>query len=325
MKAFITGGTGFIGRRLIERLSQSGCELRCLVRRTGPAGEQLERLGATLVPGDITDRSSVLRGMQGCDVVLHLADLYSFWEPRRDVFRRVNVLGTRNVMETALETGIAKVVHVSTLGVYGKSADCPFREESAPGAVRFCEYFETKHEGDEIVWDLRARRGLPAVVVYPGAVLGPGDEKASGQYIMNLIGRRLPATVFDDGVLTYVHVNDAAEIIARAAEKSGNAGERYFAAHERLSFRELNAMVSEISGVPLPLLRLPDLLTRCNAVLLTGLANTIKRPPLWGLATDQVRVMRRGFQGDGSKAERELGIKYTPIRVALEEAIASYR
>jgi hypothetical protein len=84
-------------------------------------------------------------------------------------------------------------------------------------------------------------------------------------------------------------------------------------------------MVSEISGVPLPKLRLPGTLTMVNAALLTGLANVIKKPPPWGMSTDQMRAMREGFRADGSKAERELCVSYTPIRVAIEEAIASYR
>ncbi len=84
-------------------------------------------------------------------------------------------------------------------------------------------------------------------------------------------------------------------------------------------------MISEISGVPLPKMRLPDFMTLFNARFLTLVANVIKKPPLWGMAIDQIRTMKEGVQVDGSKAERELGISYTPIRVALEEAIASHR
>ncbi|MEK9139010.1 MAG: NAD-dependent epimerase/dehydratase family protein, partial [Bacteroidota bacterium] len=175
------------------------------------------------------------------------------------------------------------------------------------------------------VWELYKKKRLPVVVVYPSAVVGPGDPKATGQYIMNLIRRRLPATVFNDAVMTFVHVKDVAEVIVRAAEKQNNFGEKYFIGKHRMSFREINKMVSEISGVPLPKLRLPDSLTMVNATLLTGLASIINKPPPWGMSTDQMRVMREGFRVDGSKTERELCISYTPIRVALEEAIASYR
>jgi nucleoside-diphosphate-sugar epimerase len=140
-----------------------------------------------------------------------------------------------------------------------------------------------------------------------------------------LINRRLPARVFEDAVMTFVHVKDVAEVIVRAAEKEDNIGERYFVGKCRMSFREINEMVSEISGVSLPKLRLPNPLVMMNAVLLTGLANLIKKPPPWGMSIDQMRVMHEGFSVEGSKVERELCVNYTPIRIAIEEAIASYR
>jgi dihydroflavonol-4-reductase len=324
MKTFITGATGFIGSHLLKRLSQTKHELHCLVRRITPVSEQLKSLGTTVVMGDVTDRASVLRGMRGCDWVFHLAGLYSFWEPNNRIFKEINVDGTRNVMECALETKVSKVVHVSTAGIYGKPVDCPFTEESKIGPVRFCEYFRTKYESDLIVWDLCKNKSLPVVVVYPTAVLGPGDPKATGKYIADLIQRRLPATVLNDAIITFVHVKDVAEVIVRVAEKQNNIGEKYLVGKHQMSFGEINHMVSEISGVPLPKLRFPDSVTMFNAVLLTGLANIVKKQPPWGMSIGQIKVMREGFRVDGSKAERELGISYTPIRLALEEAIASY-
>lgn len=322
MKIFVTGATGFIGIHVAKRLSQTDHSMRCLVRETSEVSE-LERLGATLVTGDIVDRDAVKRGMSGCDWVIDIAGLYSFWEPRKQVFADVNITGTRNVMECALELGISKVVHVSTAGIYGKPEEIPFTEESAVGPDRFCEYFRTKYEGDLIAWDLYGKKGLPLVMVYPGAVLGPGDPKASGQYISNLIHRRLPATVLKNDRFTFVHVRDVAEIIVRAAEKEDNIGEKYLAGNHRMSWGQVNEMINEISGVALPRLSLPTWLVMMNAALLTLIANIIKRPPLWGMATGQMKVMHAGYVFDGSKAERELGISYTPIRVAMEEAIAS--
>jgi len=325
MKIFITGATGFVGGHLIKRLSQTQHEFYCLVRKISRVSRKLTELGAKLVLGDVTDKTSVLRGMEDCDWVFHLAGLYSFWEPDNRVFKEINIDGTRNVMESALEAKISKVVHVSTVGIYGKPTDSPFTEESDVGPERFCDYFQTKYEGDLTVWDLYKTKGLPVVLVYPSAVIGAGDTKATGQYIMNLIRRRLPATVFNDSVFTFVHVKDVAEVIFRAAEKEGNIGEKYLAGKETRSFREINQFVSEISGVPLPKLSLPNSLTMINAALFTKLANLIKKQPPWGMSLNQMRVMREGFRVDGSKAERELGLIYTPIRIALEEAIASYK
>lgn len=322
MKIFVTGGTGFIGRHVVERLAGTDHQLTCLIRESSDAGH-LRRAGAGLVTGDVADKESVMKGMKGCDRVIDIAGLYAFWVPDKKAYTDVNVTGTRNVAECALELGVSKLVHVSTAGIYGTPEEVPFTEDSPVGPDRYCEYFRTKYQGDLIAWELHEKKGLPLVMVYPGAVLGAGDPKASGQYIDRLIHRRLPATVFPDDGFTFAHVRDVAEIIVRAAEKEDNPGEKYLAGNHRMTWGEANRMISEISGVPPPKLNMPAPLVMINAALLTLIADIIKRPPLWGMAIDQMRVMRAGCLFDGSKAERELGITYRPIRSALEEAIDS--
>jgi len=324
IKTFITGATGFIGIHLVERLAQTERKMHCLVRKTSNVS-RLKELGATIVTGDVTDKDSLREGMRDCNQVINLANVYSFWEPNRQIYTDINVKGTRNVMECALETGVSKVVHVSSVVVYGKPADCPFTEESPVGPVRFSEYARTKYAGDLIAWELYEKENLPLIMIYPASVLGPGDPKASGQYIQALIHRRLPATVFNDSVITYVHVRDVAEAIVKALEKENNVGEKYLVGKHQLSYREYNEMISEISKVSLPKVCLPKSLVMANAALLTWLADLAKKPPMWGMALDAMRTIKEGFRFDGSKAERELGITYTPIRVALEEAIASYQ
>jgi dihydroflavonol-4-reductase len=263
-------------------------------------------------------------GIKGCDWVIHLANLYSFWEPDQRLYTDVNVAGTRNVLECALEARVAKVVHISTALVYGKPSERPFTEGSPVGPERFSAYARTKYAGDHIAWELYAQQDLPLVMIHPGGVLGPGDPKASGQYIQNVLQRRMPARVLEDVVFTFVHVRDVAEAIVKATEKEDNIGEAYLVGKHYLSMGEANALIRDISGVPLPKLRLPKTLVMANAALLTWIANVVKKPPLWGMALDQIRTMKEGFVFDGSKAERELGLTYTPLRVALEEAIASY-
>jgi len=227
-------------------------------------------------------------------------------------------------MECALESGIKKVVHVSTVGIFGKPADIPFTENSRVGPVHYSEYFRTKYEGDKIAWDLYERKGLPLVIIYPVCVVGAGDTRASGRYIKDLINRRLPATIFKDRTFTFVCVRDVARAIVNALEKENNIGEKYLIGNARYKWKEINKLISEVSGVPLPKFELPESITMLNAYLLTGLANLIKRPPLWGMSVDQMKTMRAGFSADGGKAERELGIKYTPIRDALKEAVDSF-
>jgi dihydroflavonol-4-reductase len=320
MKIFITGATGFIGSHLVRRLAQTDHQLTCLVRKTSNT-HLLDSLNTKLVTGDVTDKKSLHEGMRGCDWVFNLANLYSFWEPDKHQFTWINVHGTRTVMEAALEAGVSKVVHLSTALVFGKPLDYPFNEDSEIGSARFSEYAHTKHFGELLAWDLHKTKRLPLVVIYPGGVIGEGDTRITGQYLRDFIRQRLPATVFEDSKIVYVHVKDVVETILRASEKEGNIGEKYLVGKFPLSYREYNQMISEISGVPSPRFHLSGSMVSATAYLATFLANIIKKPPLWGMSIDSMKTMRSGFNFDGSKIERELGITYTPIREALNEEI----
>jgi dihydroflavonol-4-reductase len=324
IKTFITGATGFVGMNLARRLAQTNHEMYCLVRKTSRVDE-LKQLGATLIEGDVRDKASILKGMKGCDWVVNLANIYTFWEPDKKIYTDVNVKGTQNVMECALEAGVSKVIHVSTLVIYGKPKDYPFTEESEVGPIRFSEYARTKYEGDLIAWELYEKSKLPLVMLYLASALGAGDPKPSGQFINNLVQRRIPTRVFENSRLTFVHVRDVAEAILRALEKENNIGEKYLIGKYNLTFREIGELVSEIAGVPRPKISVPDILVMSNSRILTLLADITKKPPLLGMAIDQMRTMKEGSVFEGSKSERELGITYTPIRTAIEEAVASFQ
>nr|VFK64247.1 MAG: dihydroflavonol-4-reductase [Candidatus Kentron sp. TUN] len=319
MNIFITGATGFVGKELIRELSQTEYGMHCLVRKTSDV-THLHKAGAKLIIGDVVDKNAIQQGMQGCESVIHLANVYSFWEPNKEIFERVNIEGTRNVMECAIETGVSKVIHVSTCSTYGCPKDSPFTEESEPGPP-LSEYARTKHIGDEIVWKLQKERGLPVVMILPAPILGEGDPKASGQYVSDLVNRRLPATMLHKASLTFVHVRDVAQGILKALKKEGNIGEKYLLGKYRLSIQEMNEIVREISGVPLPFMSLPDFLVMPSAEFLTIIANIFKIPPLWGMSVDQIRTSKKGINFDGVKAEQELGLTYTPLYDALLEMV----
>jgi dihydroflavonol-4-reductase len=323
MKVFVTGATGFIGKVTVPRLIASGHECICLVRNTSNK-EGIDNIGCQFVTGDITDKKYLIDGMKGCDAVIHLANIYSLWEPDMGIFRKVNVEGTRNVMEASLESGIQKVVHVSTIAIWGKTSDVPFNEDSPVGEPA-SEYAKTKYDGDQIAWELYKNKNLPLVMIYPSAVMGANDTKSTGDHIKLLINKRMPIRGLESSVLTFVHVNDVAESIVRALEKDGNIGEGYIIGKEQRSIGDMNQLISEISGVPLPFLSIPNFMVKINAFILTALANIVKRPPAWGLSSDSVNNIIIGVRADGSKAERELGISYTPVRIAIQECIESFQ
>lgn len=225
-------------------------------------------------------------------------------------------------MECALETNVSKVVHISTVAAFGKPLDVPFNENSEIGPRLYSKYAKTKYEGSRIAWNMYEQRGLPLVVIYPGVVLGSGNTKTSGVYVSDVANRRMPAQVFTEVPFTWVHVHDVAEGIIKALEKPGNIGEKYIVANEVITLGELNEMISEISGVELPRMTMPYWVALASASLLTGISRLTKKEPPLSMYSEQVRTMSKGIYADGSKAERELGISYTPIRIALKEELS---
>jgi dihydroflavonol-4-reductase len=323
MKILITGGTGFIGTELIRRLRQTAHEISCLARPTSRV-DALMAQNVPIVRGDVTDKRSLLDGMAGCDWVVNLANLFEFWCRDREAFDAVNVGGTRNVLEAAREVGAAKVVHVSTAAVYGNAA-WPVTETTPYGDRVAGDYARTKRVAELILKEFAAAGRPPVVIVSPGAVLGAGDPKAAGRYVRNVVQGRMPAQVLTDRVFPFVHVRDVAEAIVRALEKEGNNGEKYLVVAESLTFGTINRLIADIAHIRLPRLTMPAPAALAMAYLATGLANVTGRAPMLDMSIEQIVLMMRGMQVDGSKAVRDLGLIYTPIRTALEEEIAHLR
>lgn len=322
MKIFVTGGTGFIGTHLIRLLRDTPHDVVCLARKTSEV-TRLRDANASIVVGDVTDRQSLADGMRGCAWVINLANFYEFWTTDERLYHAVNIDGTRNVMDAALAEKVSKVVHVSTVAAYGNAA-WPITEDSPIGDRRATRYCQSKYDGEQLARRLHEEKGLPLVVVSPSAVIGPDDPKASGRYIGNLSRGRLPVQIFTKQSFSFVYVGDVARIILKALERHDNVGEKYLASAYNHTWGEINRMITDVSGRRLPVLTLPDWMTLASAYLFTGLAGITRQPPMWDMSVAQMAIMRQGFNVDGSKAARELGITYTPIRDALKEAVGSF-
>lgn len=324
MKIYVTGATGFIGRRLVQRLRRAGFEVKCLVRNEQKA-EFLVDLGAEIVQGDVTDRTVIAESLRGCDVVVHLANVYSMWLLDGDEFERVNVGGTQAIVETACDVGVKKFVYVSTVAVYGVPDDKPFSETSSPGKRMLSRYARSKAAGNAIAWKIAKKRNLSMTVLYPGIVLGAGDDKASGQYIQDIIFRRVPSTIFHSSKAVYVYVEDLAEAIYQTIIRPETDGQRYLIGKECLDGKSYAGLISTVAGVKLPWFHFPDPIVIFASYLFSAIAWILRKSPWWGLSVDAAWTLSQGFVFDGSKSERELGVHYTPIRVALEEAVKFYR
>jgi len=323
MKILVTGGTGFIGKHVLYKLVNHGHKVRCLVRKSSDV-KSIKDLNVELVYGDVRDKNSLSRSLTGVDAVIHLANIYDFWINNNNDYTLTNISGSKYLFEACLDAHIQKIVHVSSLVVYGNSKDKILTEQSEPGVNRYSKYATSKAEGDKIAWSLYKRKGLPLVVVYPGAVTGPGDNKTSGRYIYDIVKNRMPAQVLTDSTITWVDVRDVAEIIVKALETPHNLGEKYFAAAEIVTMGELNDIIAEKAGISLPKFSMPYFLAFLTAQLLTFFGDIFKISPMLGMSVDQIKTMKHGFSADGSKSIRELGITYIPIRKSVEDAIQSF-
>lgn len=326
MRVFLTGGTGFIGQALAGALRRRDWEVTALVRDPGGAAARaLVGLGATLAPGDVTDRESMRSPMAGADVVIHNAGWYELGVGGREAERRmeaVNVDGARNALTLAHELGVPRVVHVSSIVAGGETGDVVRDETFVRRSPPPSPYERTKAEAHAIALDLVAR-GAPVLVAMPAGVFGPGDHSNVGILArMYVRGFAPPLTIGGGFRRSQVHVEDCAEGIALVAEK-GRIGEAYILSAGSPSYGETYAIWATTPGGLQPLATLP----RPMAVLTGALAEPIQS--LFGLpnllSLEAVRGAHTHYLYSGEKAIRELGWKPGDVGQRWLETLAEER
>src|SRR5262249_28923076 len=228
--ALVTGATGFIGRRLVARLARDGHRVRALVLPGEDPGAvpELAALGGALdvVRGDVTDADGVAAAVRGAGRVYHLAAVVGDWGSD-NAFERINVGGTRNVLDAAAAGGVERVVMVSSIVVYGSQLRTGPCDEDAPRELGVGPYSRTKRASEEIALDYHAFGRVPVTVVRPGNVFGP----ASGMWVDGLAAllRKGSARWVDDGDgdADLAFVDNVVDVIARAADAPAAAGRIY--------------------------------------------------------------------------------------------------
>jgi nucleoside-diphosphate-sugar epimerase len=248
VKAFVTGGTGFIGGRLVRKLRERGDDVVALVRSPDKAME-LERLGVQLVKGDLTDVEAIRRGVEGVDAAFHGAAIYKVGIPKsqREDMYETNVRGTERVLDAAIQAGVPKIVYVSTINVFGNTnGEVVDESYERPGNDFLSYYDETKFESHQVALD-RIRKGAPIVIVQPGGVYGPGDHSELGNMMDQVRTGKLKAYLFPETGFNLVHVDDVADGTILAYEK-GEVGESYVLGGEIARMRGLVDKTAEIVG-----------------------------------------------------------------------------
>ena len=283
MKAYVTGATGFVGGHVARELRERGADVRD------------ERV-------DLLDRAGLGRAMAGCDAVVHVAALYSF-DAAPGAFERVNVEGTRAVLEVAAQAGVRRFVHCSTAGTCGPVDGRQATEEDEPPAWDLAvPYKRTKLAAERLALEANA------VVVNPTTPVGEGDRKPTptGRMIANVAKGRMPAFVATTG-LNIVDVRDVARGHALALEH-GEPGQRYILGGVDLSLEDLFAAVARLAGRSRPRLRVPYAVAEMAGV--AGIANR-----------DEVRLARLPMYFSWEKARSRLGYEPGPVEPALARAV----
>src|SRR5258705_1731136 len=284
MKYFVTGGTGFIGGRLVRQLRAAGHEVRALVRTPSKARD-LEGVGVSVHAGDMTDKESMRAGMRGSDGVFHLAAWYRIGaRPReRRLAERIYVQGTRNVLDLMRDLAIPKGVYQSTLAVFGDTEGWVGDESYRHTGPFLSEYDRTKWVAHYEIALPMAQAGLPLVIVQPGVVYGPGDPSVIGELLRQYLRRRLPIRPHG-AAFCWGHVDDTARAHALAMEK-GRPGESYIIAGPPHTLEEALEVAEEITGIRPPLLRPPAAGLRALATAASALERVVPLPPTYSEAT----------------------------------------
>jgi nucleoside-diphosphate-sugar epimerase len=309
VKVFVTGGTGFIGGEVVRQLRDRGDEVVCLVRSPAKAAK-LTALGCRLVSGDLGDEAALREGMAGCDAAIHAAAMYEVGIParQRPAMWEANVAGTERVMKVALEERLPRIVYVSTVGIFGNTRRQVVDETYRNPETGFTSYYEeTKLEAHKIVQRMIEDQGLPAVIVQPGGVYGPGDTSQVADLLEEFFAGKLPLLPFPELGICMSHVEDIAGGIILGLDK-GKLGETYVISGPVTTMREAIETVARVSGRKAPKRDLPTPLMKALIPIGPLVGKLMGQPPnLRELISSADGVT---FWASYEKAQRELG--YSP-------------
>lgn len=315
MRYFVTGATGFIGGHLAARLRRDGHEVVALVRTPARAAP-LTRLGVEIAEGDITDRVSLQAPMRGVDGIFHVAAWYKVGAPDASMAERINVEGTRNVLETMAALAIPRGVYTSTLAVFSDTKGRVVDEAYRFQGEHISEYDRTKWLAHYQVAEPLAQAGLPLVTVMPGLVYGPGDTSGLGDSFRDYLRGKLPM-LSKKTAYCWAHVADIVEGHVLAMEQ-GRPGEDYIIAGPPHTLIEAFDMAEAITGIPAPRLHLPPLALRAMSAVMGVAGQVVKLPPT--LSSEGLRVLAGAtYLGDNSKARRQWGYDPRPLRQGLPD------
>jgi dihydroflavonol-4-reductase len=312
---FVTGGSGIVGRALVERLI-AGDEDVVALARSAPSARLLESLGARVVRGDLSDESRLAEGMAGCSLAYNVAGINALCVEDLEPMRRVNVDGAVISVRAAAQAGVPRVIHTSSAATIGEPPGVVGREDTPHRGWYLSAYERTKTEGEHAAFGAGRETGVEVVCVNPSSVQGPGRAGGTARFLLAFLDGRLKAFVQTN--VSLVDIADCAEGHVLAA-LHGVAGERYLLNGIQLPLTDALALAGDVAGVK----RRPRLVPRPAAVAGAYLIEHAfrlagRRPPV---CREMVKTLLHGHRYDGSRAERELGLQYTSPRDTLRRTV----
>ncbi len=322
--AMVTGASGFIGSHVVQCLLEQGVEVRALLRRGDPMNN-LYGLDIEVFEGDLLDAESLRSCMQGCDTLFHLAAIYAYWLPDPAVMYRVNIHGSCQLMEMALELGVEKVVHTSSIAALGAKEG----ETSADESTLFNDWLTADHYVlSKYMADLEVQRfvhrGLNLCVVNPTFPFGTNDiaPTPTGVLVQRYVSGKNP--VWLPGGLNVAYVRDIARGHVLAAQK-GRPGERYILGGHNMTYEAFGREICRLAGVAEPKYELNPRVVSFVGRMNEWFADHVsKREPL--IVNKAIQYTGNKFlYFDVNKAVTELGYHVTPSEVALKETVAWFK
>lgn len=323
MEMLITGGNGFLGRHLTMALQEGGHNVRVLAL---PAEDTtwLEKRDVKIFRGDIRIPDILIEPMRGVDGVFHLAAAMGVWRAMQDYYA-VNVTGTKNVCQAALESGVQRIVHISSAMVYNMGNGRPATEDDPLEPLEE-PYSTTKADGDRLVQSMIARDHLPAVIIRPGTLFGPGDDLNFGRIADRVHTRKAIIIGSGENAVPYVYVTDVVDGLLLAMYHENAVGHVYNIGNDQpLSQKELFSFIAQEIGVSSPRIHVPY-------YPLYAAAYAAERIATFSGYRIQPFLTRHGVKLYGAdnhlcidKARRELGyMPRVPLRAGVRHAASWY-
>ena len=320
-KALVTGATGFLGSWLCEALLERGYQVFALTR-AGSDTSSLASLDIQFIKGDVTDRQAVFTAVEGMDEVFHLAGLIAYQADQNEAMERVNVGGTKNIVDACLSHKTQKLLYLSSVVSFGASLQAQSRnEESEYNLAGYgLGYFDSKRRAEDLVLEACKTQALPAYIVNPSTVYGRGDaRKGSRRTQLKVAQGKFP--FYPPGGVNVVAVEDVIAGIFLAMEK-GVCGRPYILSGENLRLKDLFYEIARAAQVAPPAWPLPGPILSLLGYVGDFLQARGRSFPLQSHNALTAKLYH-WFSSD--RAQNELGYRFRPAREAIQQSVAWMR